>query len=424
LRKILFLKVLAALVVGFWYLDLGAQQSQILSSDSTAVLGNPFGQSKNKFQKFFNGFVIGDIRIEAGLNNSAITSMRDIYFNRPSYFGNLMLVNHRTDRFSIGAGIGFSSLAYAKSAIDSNEKFVQRIEELYLEPFFNLYFYPKENKDISFYIGPTPSFLLFKTVNRNELYPAIPSPGRDPSKTGRFDLGMRVGMFIKLNQKTNLGAAYQYALTNNQIYHYNTGRASAFQAYLAFNLPLSKEYALFNKERQKPNGDELRYFNTKNMVILVKLSTEHKKIQKLIERGFERDAAELEKKLADENTQTIAAFNNEFNAVPHYFYYDSVDLEKCVANQGLGLMKSNMQWVEGGVNLDNYYLVTFDSPYSETFQTYSGFGLITLDKFKNQMNEPFPFFISNVYGLLTKDEVVSKYSQRLARFIDKYALKF
>lgn len=256
------------MVVGILYSDLMAQQSQISGSDSADASGNSFGEGKNRFQKFFNGFLVGDIRIEAGLNNSAITAMRDIYFNSPSYFGNLMLVNHRTDRFSIGAGVGFSSLAYAKSAIDSNEKFVQRIEELYLEPFFNLYFYPKDNNDVSFYIGPTPSFLLFKTVNRYELYPTIPSPGRDPSKTGRFDLGIRIGMFIKLNHKTNLGAAYHYALTNNQIYHFNTGRAPAFQAYLAFNLPLSKEYALFNKEKQKPNGDELRYFNTKNMVIL------------------------------------------------------------------------------------------------------------------------------------------------------------
>lgn len=159
--------------------------------------------------------------------------------------------------------------------------------------------------------------------------------------------------------------------------------------------------------------------DTNNIVLLVRLKTEHKKIAALEQGGYQKEANKLRSKVLAENETTTSAFLNSITCCKVFYFYDSSSTEIRDGNFDV-LMNHHLDTLIGKTWQDSafLYIAEFGSPMSETFGTESGFGLVVYDRKFNQMAKPFPYYVSNVYGIISRKEVVSRFNARLLKLIE------
>lgn len=358
------------------------------------------------------------IDLNIGLNLNYSSGFNRIYSDiyksalAPGLFANLIV--HQRPRISYGVGLEFNGLNYTREATDTFQLFRQVMREYYLDIPFALYYYPgTAERNWNFYLGLTPSLLLNKYVSQKENNLAT-SIEPDPSKVGRIDLSIHAGGSIKLNDRFFVKASYAYSVTSKQNQFYNSGRFSTLNIGLGIELtkPNKKESA-----HVQSLDNSIEKFRRKNLILLVRLKTEHKKIASLRAMGYEQDAKDLEEEVQIENESTITAFRNEFHVCEVLYFYDT--LSKEIAKEDYShLMDRHGVIVDTLVHDSMDVLIAeFGSPYSEAFQSSSGFGLVVYDYTFKQMEEPFPFYISNFYGILSRQEVVRKFNKRFTEYL-------
>ena len=159
--------------------------------------------------------------------------------------------------------------------------------------------------------------------------------------------------------------------------------------------------------------------DTNNIVLLVRLKTEHKRIESLEQGGYQQEASKLRSKVIAENENTVSAFLNSITCCKVFYFYDTSSAEIRDGNFEY-LMSYRLDTPVGKTWQDSAYLyiAEFGSPVSETFGTESGFGLVVYDKKFKQMAKPFPYYVSNVYGIISRKEVVSRFNTRLLKLIE------
>jgi len=276
-------------------------------------------------------------------------------------------------------------------------------------------FYPsRTERTWGFYAGLTPSVLLNKWVSKKEDNPAYYGIAKDPSSPGRFDLNINVGANLKLAPRWVISAEYTYSMTNQPIEPYNSGRFSQYSIGLGFQItqPNAKESEIEVAKKQ-----EIFRLQKKNMVMLVRLKTEAKKIKYYRDRGYTRDADELQEKVLEENQETIAAFEKGFSYCEVRYFYDTMSVAIADEKYTGILLNSNGSISEPLVGDSTDVLIAeFGSPYSEAFGSSSGFGLVIYDYLFNQMKEPFPYYVSTYYGLVSRKEAVIRFDKKLREY--------
>lgn len=318
-------------------------------------------------------------------------------------------------KYDIRFGLKVNTLAYSRNATDSFEVFTQRIREYYLDVPMSLFYYPsRTERTWGLYAGLTPSVLLNKFVSKQEDNPKYYAIARDPSKPGRFDMGINFGASLKLSPRWLISADYTYSFTNKAQEAYNSGRFSQYSIGLGFQInppnPKESEIELSKKE-------EIIHFQKKNMVMLVRLKTEAKKIKYYRDRGYTQDADELLEEVQSENQTTIDAFEQGFAFCEVRYFYDTVS--RLVSDEKYeGNILNRDGTLSDLVIGDSTDIIIgeFGSPYSEAFGSSSGFGLVIYDYQFNQMKEPFPYYISTYYGLVSRKEAVIKFDKKLREY--------
>lgn len=348
-------------------------------------------------------------------NLTSVPYYRDIYFpNSHGGFG-VYAAYRAKPKFDIRFGVKANVVAYSRNATDNVELFTQRIREYYVETPLSVFYYPsRTERTWGFYAGITPSILANKWYDRSENNPKYNNLPDDPSKLGRFDFGVHVGASIKVAPRWSISADYTHSLTNKQGEAYNEGKFSQFSIGIGFqvNSPNPKE-----SEIELARKEEIIPFYKKTTVLMVRLKTEAKKIQYYRNAGFNEDADELQEKVNEENDITKKAFRQSFTFCPVYFFYDTVSLavreghfENILLTEEDSLFTGNI-----GDTVD-ILIAEFGSPYSEAFGTESGFGLVIYDAQFNQMKDPFPYYTSTYYGLVSRKEVVARFDRRLREY--------
>ncbi|TNE80420.1 MAG: PorT family protein [Bacteroidetes bacterium] len=369
-------------------------------------------------QAQYSGTAVARYDLNAGLNLN-FTSLQhrefsDIYAKgiAPGFF--LQGIKHVRPRFSFGAGLEVNQLAYSRTATDTFELFTQRIKELYVDVPLSFYFYPgRTERTWNFYAGITPSMLILKDVNKVENDLSSRSTP-DPSKSGRIDFGVHVGGSIKLNSRFMVKGSYTYSLSSNQSKFYNTGRFSMINFGLGYEItkPNRKE-----SEHELAKEQSIENYRKRNLVLLVRLKTEHKKIKAYRASGYEEDAKAIEEEVADENDLTMEAFRHEFTACPVLFFYDT--LSQDIAEERYhDLFNKNKVKVDTLLNDSTDVLIAeFGSPHSDAFGASSGFGLVVYDNAFKQLTEPFPYYTSTMLGLLNRQDVIRKFNKRFTDYL-------
>ncbi len=348
-------------------------------------------------------------------NLSSIPTHRNIYIAN-SHGAFAAFASYRLKpKYDLRFGLKLNTVAYSRNATDSFEVFTQRIREYYLDVPLSVFFYPsRTERTWGFYAGLTPSLLLNKSVNKKEDNPAYYGLGVDPSAPGRFDLNLNVGASLKLAPRWMISAEYTYSFTNEANAAYNAGRFSQYAIGIGFqiNQPNAKV-----SEIETAKKEEIFRLQKKNMVVLVRLKTEAKKIKYYRDRGYTRDADELLEEVQAENQGTIEAFEKGFAYCEVRYFYDTVS--RAIANEKYTEILLNK---DGSIAEDlvgdstDILIAEFASPYSEAFGSSSGFGLVIYDYQFNQMKEPFPYYISTYYGLVSRKEAVIRFDKKLREY--------
>ncbi len=377
-----------------------------------------FGLLSSEAHAQHSGAALARFDLNAGLNLN-FTSLEnrafsDIYSRgmAPGLF--IQGIKHIKPRYSVGVGLELNQMAYARTATDTFELFTQRVREYYLDIPLSFFFYPgREERTWNFYAGVTPSLLLFKDVSKveNNLQTRIIP---DPSKAGRIDLGLHVGGSIKLNSRIMVKGSYTYSVTSSQNKFYNSGRFTMLNFGLGYEItkPNRKESA-----HELAKEESIDVYRKRNLVLLVRLKTEHKKVQRYRASGYEEDAKAMEADVAAENEITMEAFRYEFTACPVLFFYDTLS-EDIVSENFHDLFNKNKVKVDTLLNDSTDVIIAeFGSPHSEAFGASSGFGLVVYDNTFKQLTEPFPFYTSNMLGLLTRQDVVRKFNKRMVEYL-------
>lgn len=349
-------------------------------------------------------------------NLATIPKLREIYFvNAHGAFG-VYAARRVKPKYDFRFGLKVNTLAYSRNATDSLELFIQRIREYYIDVPVSVFYYPsRTERTWGFYGGLTPSLLLNKYVSRpenNKNYAKFPD---DPSQSGRFDLGAHVGAALKLNPRFSIAASFTFSFTNYQIEPYNSGRFSQFDLGIGFqiNQPNAKE-----SEKELAKKEEIIPFKRKSLVILVRLKTEAKRIKMLENSGYQEDATELKEKVDAENKLTIEAFRLGYTFSEVRFFYDTSST--AIAEERYeGVVFDENKVFSASVITDttDILIAEFGSPYSEAFGASSGFGLVVYDFQFNQMKDPFPYYVSTQYGLISRKEAVIRFDKKLREYL-------
>lgn len=348
-------------------------------------------------------------------NYSQIPSYRDIY-TPGTHAGFGLNVQYRLKpRLDFRGSLEVNAMAYSRNAVDTNELFIQKTREYYLDLPLGLYFYPsRTERTWGFMLGVTPSFLLGKNLSKKENNPSYAGVPRDPSATGRFDLGIHAGAAIKLNPRWAMSARYTYSVTNQQLEAYNAGRFSRVTIGVSYQFTRPD---LTESPKEKAKKADIQHFDKKNMLVMVRLKTETKRIRYLEEGGYVQDAAELKEAVALENQGTMEAFRKGFTFCDVLYFYDTSSNAIAEERYEGYLFNDEGVYTDSLINDSCDLLIAeFGSPYSEAFGTSSGFGLVVYDLHFNQMKEPFPYFVSNFYGLVSRMEVVQRFDKRLREY--------
>ena len=353
------------------------------------------------------------VSAQVGINLPQINKYRDIYFANP-IAGAGGMVNYRLrSRMYFYGGLFANGLGYTREAIDSNETFLQRSTEWYLDIPLAILYYPGTGaKSWGIFGGLTPSVLLHKGVSRNEsTAPYNLAP--DPSSPGRFDMMLHAGAMLHISPRWYVSARYNLSLTSLQNVAYNTGRFSSLGIGLGFRITApEKQNVVKDKQEQV-----IQPFDKERLVLLVRLKTEHKKIQTLEAAGYHREAADLREEVAEENKETVRAFYGSFTYCPVYFFYDTSSRAIAEARYESQLFNAEGEYTDTAVgNNFDVLIAEFSSPHSEAFGASSGFGLVVYDARFNQMKEPFPYYTQNLFGLIDRDEVVARFERKFINF--------
>lgn len=349
-------------------------------------------------------------------NLSSIPKHREIYFaNAHAAFG--IYAAHRVKpKYDFRFGLKLNTVAYSRNSTDSLELFIQRIREYYVDLPISVFYYPsRTERTWGFYGGLTPSVLLNKYVSRpenNKNYSKFPD---DPSQTGRFDLGAHVGASLKLNPRFSIAASFTYSLSNAQVEPYNSGRFSQFDIGIGFqiNAPNARESA-----NELAKEEEIIPFKRKSLVMLVRLKTDGKRIKILENSGYMVDAQELREKIAAENQLTMDAFRLGYTLGEVRFFYDT--FSTAIAEERYeGILFDENKVFSDSIITDttDILIAEFGSPYSEAFGSSSGFGLVVYDHQFNQMKEPFPYYVSTQFGLVSRKEAVIRFDKKLREYM-------
>ncbi|MHB1277108.1 MAG: porin family protein [Bacteroidia bacterium] len=349
-------------------------------------------------------------------NLTTIPKLREVYFaNAHGAFG-VYAARRVKPKYDFRFGLKLNTVAYSRNATDSLELFIQRIREYYVDLPVSVFYYPsRTERTWGFYGGLTPSILLNKYVSRpenNKNYAKFPA---DPSKIGRFDLGAHVGASLKLNPRFSIAASFTYSFTNFQDAPYNSGRFSQFDIGIGFqiNQPNAKE-----SEKELGKKEEIIHFKRKSLVVLVRLKTEAKRIRMLENSGFTEDAKELKERVDAENQMTIDAFRLGFTYSEVRFFYDTCSNAIAEERYDGILFDENKVFSDSLItDTTDILIAEFGSPYSEAFGASSGFGLVVYDFQFNQMKDPFPYYVSTQYGLISRKEAVIRFDKKLREYL-------
>jgi|GEM_PF-2110536 len=348
-------------------------------------------------------------------NLPSIPQHREIYFANAHGGLSLFASYSMKPKYDLRFGLKLNTLAYSRNATDSFEVFTQRIREYYVEAPVSLFYYPsRTERTWGFYAGLTPSILLNKSVSKKEENPAYYSFPKDPSSPGRFDIGLNVGATLKLAPRWLISADYTYSFTNGAKEPYNSGRFSQYSIGVGFqiNQPNAKE-----SEIEQTKGEEILHFKKQRLVVLVRLKTEAKKIKYYQDRGYYREVEELQETVKLENQTTMNAFETGFTYCEVRYFYDT--LSKAVAEELYDDIVLNSDGTPSDLVIGDstdVLIAEFGSPYSEAFGSSSGFGLVVFDYQFNQMKEPFPYYVSTFYGLVSRNEAVIRFDKKLREY--------
>lgn len=349
-------------------------------------------------------------------NLSSIPKHREIYFaNAHGAFG-VYAARRIQPKYDFRFGVKLNTVAYSRNSTDSLELFIQRIREYYVDLPFSFFYYPsRTERTWGFYGGLTPSLLLNKYVSRKEYNKNYSKFPADPSQSGRFDLGLHVGASLKLNPRISIAASYTHSFTNFQTEPYNSGRFSQFDIGIGFqlNAPNAKE-----SEKELAKKEEIIPFHRKALVVLVRLKTEAKRIKMLENSGYLEDAAELKEKVDAENLLTMEAFRLGYTVSEVRFFYDTLSAAIAEERYEGAVFDENKVFSDSIItDTTDILIAEFGSPYSEAFGASSGFGLVVYDYQFNQMKEPFPYYVSTQYGLISRKEAVIRFDKKLREYL-------
>lgn len=242
----------------------------------------------------------------------------------------------------------------------------------------------------------------------------------DKKKTYSAGLLLSLGLSAPLGKKFDIGVNYIQGLPANVYARDIEGRPGILQLSVGYRFVPKTEPA--NKAldiEMQPTVMPEPLYKKDSLVLLVRLKENKKRIQALIEGGYPNDAATLEEETRYENMQIYEALKEKFNQLTVYYFYDTDSKAVLAGQKDSILLDSNLVrdksivWPQKQV-----FFAEFTTRFDEVSQTSGMYGwVVYLDNFK-EVPPPFPSFVSNAYGFLSKKEVVERFNKKLALYFE------
>lgn len=362
-------------------------------------------------------------RLQGNVAYPLMTNYRHVYRSAPAAGASFLLERNlfpvidapSLANWRFSTGLSFQALHYNRNAKDSFESFIQNTRESYLHVPIGLVWSPKVlDDDASFFVHLQNAFLIEKNLSQREFDFSGNSP-RDPSQSGRYSLGISAGGNLYLNKRFYIGAEiHAYPNINRSLQRaYHPGRFSQAGFTVGYRI-FGRDTIIKNTIQQitiKPAIQDTTFIQT---WFLVQLTSNKKTIDRYLAAGMRDQAFALQ-------NETNALAEIEMNAIKKHitagnfaFFYDYN------AGSVVDGHYENVLFIENEQKLHNLpdttndaiFILKFGEVYSESFQTYSGFGLVCHDRQFNQLKEPYPFYINSYLGIFKREDLAKKFNQR------------
>lgn len=245
----------------------------------------------------------------------------------------------------------------------------------------------------------------------------------DKKKSFSAGLLLSVGLSAPLSKKVDVGLNYLQGIPINVYPRDIVGRVGTLQLTVGYRfIPKTtpKNWANVEDEETSFALTTEPLYKKDSLVILVRLKENKKRILALKEGGYLNDAAELEEETRYNNMQVYEAVNKNFNQLTVYYFYDTDSKAVLAGNTDNVLLDTNLirdasiVWPQKQV-----FFAEFATRFDEVSQTSGMYGwVVYTDNFK-EVPPPFPAFVSNAYGLLSKKEVISRFNKKLAQYFQQ-----
>jgi hypothetical protein len=172
-------------------------------------------------------------------------------------------------------------------------------------------------------------------------------------------------------------------------------------------------------EIKKRDDDEEveRPYKRDSLVLLVRLSENLTRINLLKQQGEPAEAEKERLYTQEENLKVMEAFREEFKLFPVLFFYDT-DSKTALKGNFEGLFLNPSLQRDSTIELPQrqYLFAEFGRQFDEMSQTSGMFGFVIYDDRFRQVPSPFPSFVSDKYGILSKKEVIARVNKKLKKY--------
>lgn len=366
-------------------------------------------------------------RLGVSANMPFITSYTDSFKAQPGFgiWGDAeyMLSRH----FRLNPGIGYNSLSYVQWYFrDSSSQQRRRITEHYIDITAHLNYLPSPSENSArLYLGAGVSLLALRKTTENDIVGVnMTQRTLDNKKSLAPGLLLMAGFSAPMSRKIDLGIQYTLGLPN-EIYPQDIiGRLSTLNIRVSYKIiPDFKDYSTGNAESLSDTLSERAYalYNPDSLVMIVRLNENTAKIETLKSQGYYADARKLEEETREENLEIMEAFKEAFTLLPVYYIYDTDSKQALSGNFNGILLNTDLKRADTlTLPGTEYVFAEFKQHFDEVSQTSGMYGLVITDQLFNNLPSYFPGFTSDVYGFLSKKEVVSRHEKKMRKYFGTY----
>lgn len=348
-----------------------------------------------------------DFGLKTTLNFTKVKSQYDKYLGIAKY-SLAGFINYRFDRAtSLSFEPTFTASGLREKQSDNRYSFS------HLDLSINGHYKAFRSDDISFYFGIRPALLL---NTKSEVFVAgdyVKSdiPGFKNDESGTIDLGVNIGMAVRLSKVVSFEAGYCWSATNQTNADRVKGRPSLVEISLKINAVDIKN--IIDNKATSIHEKVKRYQKGALLVMLPTLT--EKDLARFTNSG---DRAFAVNELKLRNLRVMREFRKHYTFTPVFFFFDT-EVDKVIANAFDGVFLNDNMEPDNSIKLENpanFFVASFCNDLSNYTQRIS-YGLFVYDDKMIQLEKPFNV-PGQVFGLYTSGDPVNYFRTKRQSYIN------